>query len=52
MYIIIVGRVDHLQARNTAIRIGHGEVFLTESKLRIFSKCLEDISGGVYCYLT
>ena len=33
-------------------RIGHGEVFLKESELRILSKCLEDINDGVYCYLT
>ena len=36
----------------TTIRIGHGEVFLKESYLRILWKCLEDISDGVYCYLT
>ena len=34
------------------IRIGHGEVFLKESSLRILSKCLEGISDGVSCYLT
>ena len=33
------------------IRIGHGKVFLKESQLRVLSKCLEDVSDGVYCYL-
>ena len=33
------------------MRVGHGEVFLKESSPRILSKCLEDISDGVYCYL-
>ena len=34
------------------IIIGHGEVFLKESYPRILSKCLEDISDRVDCYLT
>ena len=34
------------------IRIGHGEVFLKESLLRTFSKCLEDISDGVEFTIT
>ena len=35
----------------STIRIGHWEAFLKESSLRILSKCLEDVSDGVYCYL-
>ena len=38
--------------RRRNYKIGHGEVFLRESSPRTLSKCLEDISDGVYCYLT
>ena len=42
----------YMISREATIRIVHGEVFLKESYLRILSKCLEDISDGVHCYLT
>ena len=42
----------YMISREATIRIDHGEVFLKESEPRILSKRLEDISDGVYCYLT
>ena len=35
-------------SRETTIRTGHGERILKWSQLKILSKCLEDISDGVY----
>ena len=44
--------VCYMISGDAIIRIGHGEVFLKESSCLILSKCLEDISDGVYCYST